>query len=164
MLGGRKDLPWAPDGRTALEMTCLRMLAFSPRRDALHPASPHCVAPVNDEQCGEQRHAGWHLCRERPAAESAALAPISGASPRLMPPSLRWWMTLPTLPTARRRRKPPNCSVSRMSCCAKRAHGVSTMSPLCQMRSPMCLRTQPHSPLMLASMPQPIRTIPVASR
>ncbi len=30
VLGGRKDLPWAPDGRTALEMTCLRMLAFSP--------------------------------------------------------------------------------------------------------------------------------------
>lgn len=39
VLGGRKDLPWAPDGRTALEMTCLRMLAFSPRRAQLHPAS-----------------------------------------------------------------------------------------------------------------------------
>ncbi|MGL6425325.1 DNA polymerase III subunit gamma/tau [Aeromonas hydrophila] len=39
VLGGRKDLPWAPDGRTALEMTCLRMLAFSPRREVLHPAS-----------------------------------------------------------------------------------------------------------------------------
>ncbi|MGY3900974.1 DNA polymerase III subunit gamma/tau [Aeromonas lusitana] len=39
VLGGRKDLPWAPDGRTALEMTCLRMLAFSPRREALHPAN-----------------------------------------------------------------------------------------------------------------------------
>ncbi|MDM5057848.1 DNA polymerase III subunit gamma/tau [Aeromonas rivipollensis] len=39
VLGGRKDLPWAPDGRTALEMTCLRMLAFSPRREAVHPAN-----------------------------------------------------------------------------------------------------------------------------
>lgn len=39
VLGGRKDLPWAPDGRTALEMTCLRMLAFSPRREVLHPAN-----------------------------------------------------------------------------------------------------------------------------
>ncbi|MGY3858029.1 DNA polymerase III subunit gamma/tau [Aeromonas intestinalis] len=46
VLGGRKDLPWAPDGRTALEMTCLRMLAFSPRRDALHPASLSAV-PVS---------------------------------------------------------------------------------------------------------------------
>ncbi|BDA13671.1 DNA polymerase III subunit gamma/tau [Aeromonas caviae] len=39
VLGGRKDLPWAPDGRTALEMTCLRMLAFSPRREVVHPAN-----------------------------------------------------------------------------------------------------------------------------
>lgn len=45
VLGGRKDLPWAPDGRTALEMTCLRMLAFSPRRDALHPASLTALPP-----------------------------------------------------------------------------------------------------------------------
>lgn len=46
VLGGRKDLPWAPDGRTALEMTCLRMLAFSPRREVLHPASLSAV-PVS---------------------------------------------------------------------------------------------------------------------
>lgn len=39
VLGGRKDLPWAPDGRTALEMTCLRILAFSPRREVVHPAN-----------------------------------------------------------------------------------------------------------------------------
>ncbi|MGL5295228.1 MAG: DNA polymerase III subunit gamma/tau [Aeromonas sp.] len=45
VLGGRKDLPWAPDGRTALEMTCLRMLAFSPRRDVLHPASLSALPP-----------------------------------------------------------------------------------------------------------------------
>ncbi len=30
-LNGRKELPLAPDGRSALEMTLLRMLAFSPR-------------------------------------------------------------------------------------------------------------------------------------
>ncbi|HAU4893026.1 TPA: DNA polymerase III subunit gamma/tau [Aeromonas hydrophila] len=46
VLGGRKDLPWAPDGRTALEMTCLRMLAFSPRREVLHPASLTALPPV----------------------------------------------------------------------------------------------------------------------
>ncbi|MGY3943678.1 DNA polymerase III subunit gamma/tau [Aeromonas tecta] len=45
VLGGRKDLPWAPDGRTALEMTCLRMLAFSPRREALHPANLSALPP-----------------------------------------------------------------------------------------------------------------------
>jgi DNA polymerase-3 subunit gamma/tau len=45
VLGGRKDLPWAPDGRTALEMTCLRMLAFSPRREAVHPANLAALPP-----------------------------------------------------------------------------------------------------------------------
>lgn len=45
VLGGRKDLPWAPDGRTALEMTCLRMLAFSPRREAVHPANLSALPP-----------------------------------------------------------------------------------------------------------------------
>ncbi|MGL5949083.1 MAG: DNA polymerase III subunit gamma/tau [Aeromonas sp.] len=38
VLAGRKDLPWAPDGRTGLEMTCLRMLAFSPRKVPLASA------------------------------------------------------------------------------------------------------------------------------
>ncbi|TND59093.1 DNA polymerase III subunit gamma/tau [Aeromonas dhakensis] len=46
VLGGRKNLPWAPDGRTALEMTCLRMLAFSPRREVLHPASLTALPPA----------------------------------------------------------------------------------------------------------------------
>ncbi len=48
VLGGRKDLPWAPDGRTALEMTCLRMLAFSPRREVLHPATLTALLPIHD--------------------------------------------------------------------------------------------------------------------
>ncbi|WP_421279803.1 DNA polymerase III subunit gamma/tau [Aeromonas taiwanensis] len=46
VLGGRKDLPWAPDGRTALEMTCLRMLAFSPRREVMHPANLTALPPA----------------------------------------------------------------------------------------------------------------------
>ncbi|MBZ6067483.1 DNA polymerase III subunit gamma/tau [Aeromonas schubertii] len=49
-LNGRKELPWAPDGRSGLEMTVLRMLAFSPRRVALPPASfspaPQAMAPL----------------------------------------------------------------------------------------------------------------------
>ncbi|MFM5579207.1 DNA polymerase III subunit gamma/tau [Aeromonas veronii] len=77
VLGGRKDLPWAPDGRTALEMTCLRMLAFSPRRDALHPASLTALPP---SMMSNATPVGT-LPGKRPAAESAAVAPISGAVP-----------------------------------------------------------------------------------
>ncbi|WP_421321619.1 DNA polymerase III subunit gamma/tau [Aeromonas veronii] len=77
VLGGRKDLPWAPDGRTALEMTCLRMLAFSPRRDALHPASLTALPP---SMMSNATPVGT-LPGKRPAAESAVVAPISGAVP-----------------------------------------------------------------------------------
>lgn len=77
VLGGRKDLPWAPDGCTALEMTCLRMLAFSPRREVLHPASLTALPPSMVGQAGVVST----LPGKRPAAESAALAPISGAVP-----------------------------------------------------------------------------------
>lgn len=55
VLGGRKDLPWAPDGRTALEMTCLRMLAFSPRREVLHPASLTALPPAMGGAATEAR-------------------------------------------------------------------------------------------------------------
>ncbi|MGL5323631.1 MAG: DNA polymerase III subunit gamma/tau [Aeromonas sp.] len=77
VLGGRKDLPWAPDGRTALEMTCLRMLAFSPRREVLHPASLTALPPSMTSNSTPVAS----LPGKRPAAESAALAPISGAVP-----------------------------------------------------------------------------------
>lgn len=77
VLGGRKDLPWAPDGRTALEMTCLRMLAFSPRRDALHPASLTALPPSMTSNATPVAS----LPGKPPAAESAAVAPISGAVP-----------------------------------------------------------------------------------
>ncbi|WP_429088873.1 DNA polymerase III subunit gamma/tau [Aeromonas allosaccharophila] len=81
VLGGRKDLPWAPDGRTALEMTCLRMLAFSPRRDALHPASLTALPPSMTSSAASSATLVGTLPGKRPAAESAALAPISGAVP-----------------------------------------------------------------------------------
>ncbi|MGY3880977.1 DNA polymerase III subunit gamma/tau [Aeromonas veronii] len=81
VLGGRKDLPWAPDGRTALEMTCLRMLAFSPRRDALHPASLTALPPSMTSSAASSATSVASLPGKRPAAESAALAPISGAVP-----------------------------------------------------------------------------------
>ncbi|MGN5288154.1 DNA polymerase III subunit gamma/tau [Aeromonas sp. 11P] len=81
VLGGRKDLPWAPDGRTALEMTCLRMLAFSPRRDALHPASLTALPPSMTSSAASSATPVASLPGKRPAAESAAVAPISGAVP-----------------------------------------------------------------------------------
>ncbi|MFM5528375.1 DNA polymerase III subunit gamma/tau [Aeromonas veronii] len=81
VLGGRKDLPWAPDGRTALEMTCLRMLAFSPRRDALYPASLTALPPSMTSSAASSATPVASLPGKRPAAESAALAPISGAVP-----------------------------------------------------------------------------------
>ncbi|MCS3459032.1 DNA polymerase III subunit gamma/tau [Aeromonas sp. BIGb0445] len=70
VLGGRKDLPWAPDGRTALEMTCLRMLAFSPRRAQLHPAS---LAPL-PSQAG-QGAAPLGLGKSQGVTASPTLAP-----------------------------------------------------------------------------------------
>ncbi|WP_421274274.1 DNA polymerase III subunit gamma/tau [Aeromonas veronii] len=84
VLGGRKDLPWAPDGRTALEMTCLRMLAFSPRRDALHPASLTALPPSMTSSAASSATSVASLPGKRPAAESAAVAPISGAVPALL--------------------------------------------------------------------------------
>lgn len=52
-LNGRKELPLAPDGRSALEMTLLRMLAFAPRTDnqsvperERQPSTPRNIAPV----------------------------------------------------------------------------------------------------------------------
>lgn len=81
VLGGRKDLPWAPDGRTALEMTCLRMLAFSPRRDALHPASLTALPPSMTSNAASSATSVASLPGKRPAAESATVAPISGAVP-----------------------------------------------------------------------------------
>lgn len=50
-LNGRKELPLAPDGRSALEMTLLRMLAFAPRAqeqaavDSQSKASSANIAP-----------------------------------------------------------------------------------------------------------------------
>ncbi|MBQ4677028.1 DNA polymerase III subunit gamma/tau [Aeromonas hydrophila] len=77
VLGGRKDLPWAPDGRTALEMTCLRMLAFSPRREVLHPASLTALPPVMGGLATEARN-GTAVPGKPQGAEPA---PAASAAP-----------------------------------------------------------------------------------
>ena len=65
-LTGRRELPLAPDGRSALEMTLLRMLAFSPRKPGssaqLQPASTHAQLFT------------------APLTAPAAIAPVHGAA------------------------------------------------------------------------------------
>lgn len=85
VLGGRKDLPWAPDGRTALEMTCLRMLAFSPRREVLHPASLTALPPAMGGLATETRSGAAAPGKPQgaepaPAASAAPLAPSAVAA------------------------------------------------------------------------------------
>ncbi|MBQ4666640.1 DNA polymerase III subunit gamma/tau [Aeromonas hydrophila] len=91
VLGGRKDLPWAPDGRTALEMTCLRMLAFSPRREVLHPASLTALPPAMGGLATEARSGAAAPGKPQgaepaPAASAAPLAPSAVASAAPMAP------------------------------------------------------------------------------
>ncbi|MFM4702352.1 DNA polymerase III subunit gamma/tau [Aeromonas bivalvium] len=88
VLGGRKDLPWAPDGRTALEMTCLRMLAFSPRRDPIHPASLGAL-PAQAGQGAAPLGLGKPQPAEPAAPPAPAVAHDSGAAltPAPLPPT-----------------------------------------------------------------------------
>ncbi|WP_323970762.1 DNA polymerase III subunit gamma/tau [Aeromonas hydrophila] len=79
VLGGRKDLPWAPDGRTALEMTCLRMLAFSPRREVLHPASLTALPPAMGGLATEARSGA--AAPGKP--QGAEPAPAASAAPQV---------------------------------------------------------------------------------
>ncbi|QGZ73063.1 DNA polymerase III subunit gamma/tau [Aeromonas hydrophila] len=93
VLGGRKDLPWAPDGRTALEMTCLRMLAFSPRREVLHPASLTALPPAMGGLAPEARSGAAAPGKPQgaepaPAASAAPMAPVVMAEPATVEPAL----------------------------------------------------------------------------
>lgn len=89
VLGGRKDLPWAPDGRTALEMTCLRMLAFSPRREAVHPANLSALPVSMGALPGAGREAVSALPGKpsgaEPAPHQAATAASTAAAAALTP-------------------------------------------------------------------------------
>ncbi|HCH52682.1 MAG TPA: DNA polymerase III subunit gamma/tau [Aeromonas sp.] len=90
VLGGRKDLPWAPDGRTALEMTCLRMLAFSPRREAVHPANLSALPVSMGALPGAGREAVSALPGKPSGAEPAphqAATTASTAAPAALTPT-----------------------------------------------------------------------------
>jgi DNA polymerase-3 subunit gamma/tau len=69
---GRRDLAWAPDPRTGLEMTLLRMLAFRPSRAG------------EPEAAGQGAASGPHACAARgmQAARDAARAGTGDAGPR----------------------------------------------------------------------------------
>ncbi|WP_273761189.1 DNA polymerase III subunit gamma/tau [Aeromonas hydrophila] len=86
VLGGRKDLPWAPDGRTALEMTCLRMLAFSPRREVLHPASLTALPPAMGGAATEARSGAAAPGKPQGAepAPAASAAPQASSAPSVL--------------------------------------------------------------------------------
>ena len=49
---GRRDLPLAPDERTGLEMTLLRLFAFQPAAMAVTSASPRTVAAPSQSRAG----------------------------------------------------------------------------------------------------------------
>jgi len=66
---GRRDLGWAPDARTGLEMTLLRMLAFRPATTGEPTSNPASEAP--DASPGAQaRAAGNRGAAARPDAPS----------------------------------------------------------------------------------------------
>ena len=97
---GRKGSALGPDGRTALEMTCLRMLAFSPRREVVPSRQPG--GPASHDRA----HGVMAAARENapllpgkppgaepaPAASAAPQAPAAPASvlrPSTSPPHPR---------------------------------------------------------------------------
>jgi DNA polymerase-3 subunit gamma/tau len=69
-VAGRRDLDWAPDPKSGLEMACLRMLAFRPAgRDAAKPATP---APVRKKEPAPPSEV-----REEPAAERTVVSRVN---------------------------------------------------------------------------------------
>jgi len=75
---GRRDLGWAPDARTGLEMTLLRMLAFRPARDGEAPAATPPTgaaaipsAPAGAADAAAQAQEPTSPASEGPASESA---------------------------------------------------------------------------------------------
>jgi len=75
---GRRDLPLAPDERTGLEMTLLRLFAFQPAAMAVTSASPRTVAAPSQSRAG-------------PASTSApAPAPAAVALPAASLTAQQW--------------------------------------------------------------------------
>jgi len=79
---GRRDLGLAPDPRTGLEMTLLRMLAFRPADDATHKTKPAASSkPPEPESKAESK--------AEPKAKPKAVAAPTGDKPEQDWPSLQ---------------------------------------------------------------------------
>ena len=101
-VGGRRDLPWAPDPRSGFEMTLLRMLAFRPDGDA---------GGAKDGGGRVSAPAATAASRQVAAPESARTAPVVAAAastvrepepptplvPRMPPQELPWSERIDTL-------------------------------------------------------------------
>ncbi|WP_024871101.1 DNA polymerase III subunit gamma/tau [Tolumonas lignilytica] len=75
-LTGRKELPLAPDGRSALEMTFLRMLAFAPREGTQTYSQP-VISPVRTKEPAQSA----------PVSQTAVTMPsLSAAVPEITQP------------------------------------------------------------------------------
>lgn len=86
-LAGRRDLDWAPDPRSGLEMTCLRMLAFRPAVDdgSTAPAAnsrpqQQTAAPASNASATPQSPAAEPVGDESPP-DAPTAAPEPGAAP-----------------------------------------------------------------------------------
>ena len=99
-LTGRKELPFAPDGRAGLEMSLLRMLAFAPASgDAAMPvqpmgrpaALPAVAAPSPREAVSPAAASATTLPAPAPADEDTqALQPLIDEQDQLLAEAERW--------------------------------------------------------------------------
>ncbi|OOG42351.1 DNA polymerase III subunit gamma/tau [Rhodanobacter sp. C06] len=87
-IGGRRDLALAPDARTGFEMTLLRMLAFRPGDEAVHPVAERAAPPARGAAPVAPPAPAYRATPPAPAAapavrESAPAAPMrdSGGLP-----------------------------------------------------------------------------------
>lgn len=94
-VAGRRDLDWAPDPKSGLEMTCLRMLAFRPEgRSAAKPASPK---PARRTQSAESPSSEARLARANPphpATPEMREEPAKDTAPPAGDPSAGDWHDL----------------------------------------------------------------------
>jgi DNA polymerase-3 subunit gamma/tau len=83
---GRRDLPYAPDPRSGVEMTLLRMLAFRPVEAAsVAPAKPSAVTTTPAKPVAK-----ISTVAQAPAPVSAALTPGAPAAPKMAAVITNW--------------------------------------------------------------------------
>jgi DNA polymerase-3 subunit gamma/tau len=116
---GRSELPLAPDPRTGLEMTLLRMLAFRPAAvDAAGPGSE--AGPATNRRAGPR--SGSASPKARPAARAAAPAASGSTPPQTRAPAeVRNVRPTPPLPG----RQPPTQRLPRRTDVAARQLDLS---------------------------------------